>query len=146
MHPRIGVVLAGNGGMLARLAPVFTAGGGAIMGDGRQMLSWIALDDLLGVFFTALYDARLRGPINATAPRPASQAEFARALGRVLRRPVLLRVPAAVIRAALGEMGDTLILEGADVRPARLQDLGFQYLRPDLDDALRMELGRLKGV
>lgn len=145
VHPRIGVVLAGNGGMLARLAPVFTAGGGAIMGDGRQVLSWIALDDLLGVFYTALYDARLRGPINATAPRPVSQAEFTRALGRVLRRPALLRVPAKVIRAALGEMGETLILDSADVRPARLQDLGFHYLRPDLDDALRMELGRLQS-
>ncbi len=145
VHPRIGVVLAGNGGMLARLAPVFSAGGGAIMGDGRQVLSWIALDDLLGLFFTALFDARLRGPVNATAPRPVSQREFARVLGRVLRRPVLLRVPAAVIRAALGEMGDALILEGADVRPARLQDLGFRYAFPNLEEALRAELGRFAG-
>jgi hypothetical protein len=145
VHPRIGVVLAGNGGMLARLVPVFSAGGGAIMGNGRQMLSWIALDDLLGVFHTALYDARLGGPVNATAPRPVSQREFARTLARVLRRPLLLRVPAVVIRAALGEMGNTLILEGADVRPARLQDLGFRFAFPDLEEALRKELGRLTG-
>jgi uncharacterized protein (TIGR01777 family) len=146
VHPRIGVVLAGNGGMLARLAPVIAAGGGAIMGDGLQKLSWIAFDDLLGIFHTAIYDARLRGPINATAPRAVSQAEFTHALGRVLRRPVFLRAPAKVIRAALGEMGEALILEGADVRPARLQDLGFRFAFPDLEETLRMELGRFAGA
>lgn len=142
VHPRIGVVLAGNGGMLARLAPVFAVGGGAILGSGRQMVSWIALDDLLGVLYTALFDARLRGPVNATAPRAVTQAEFARALGRVLWRPVLLRGPSAAIRAVLGEMGENLILAGARVRPARLEEIGFRFLRPDLEEALRVELGR----
>jgi uncharacterized protein (TIGR01777 family) len=139
---RIGVVLAAKGGALARMLTPFKLGMGGPVGDGRQVMSWIALDDLLGVIEAALWDSRLSGPVNATSPNPVTQAEFARTLGAVLRRPVVAPLPAGVVRLVFGEMGQTLLLEGARVLPSRLMDSGFPFLTPDLEGALRAELGR----
>lgn len=139
---RIGVVLSRRGGFLSRLAPFFRGGAGAVLGPGTQPLSWIALDDLVGVIHQALFDAALEGPINAVAPEPVSQAKFARVLGRALGRPVRFRVPAAALRAALGEMAESVVVEGVGVRPGRLADTGFVHLHPDLEATLRTEFGR----
>ncbi|HKQ61280.1 MAG TPA: TIGR01777 family oxidoreductase, partial [Candidatus Polarisedimenticolaceae bacterium] len=138
---RIGVVLSGRGGALARMLPPFRLGLGGRIGDGRQVMSWIALDDLVGAIHFALYRAELHGAVNATAPEPVTNAEFAATLGRVLRRPAVVPLPAVVVRGLLGEMGQELLLSGAHVVPGRLEAAGFRFLRPGLESALRHELG-----
>lgn len=143
--PRIGVVLSGRGGALARMLPPFRIGAGGVVGSGRQMMSWIALDDLVGAIHAMLFDPRFRGPVNATAPAPVDNRTFTRTLGRVLVRPALLPVPSSALRLVLGEMADALLLHGADVRPARLLDAGFRFGSADLESALRMELGRFEA-
>jgi len=139
---RLGAVLAGSGGLLARLAPLFRLGLGGRVGSGRQYLSWISLPDVLEVARRALRDPGLRGAVNAVSPAPVPQAEFAAALGRALRRPARLPLPAWAVRLALGEMGRELLLSGARVRPARLLEAGFAFRHPELPGALAQALGR----
>lgn len=140
VHLRLGVVLGAKGGMLARLRPLFNAGLGATLGDGRQILPWVALEDAVGAIHHALFDATLAGPLNITAPHPASNADFARALAHTLRRPLLLRAPPALLHAAAGELAATM-LESQHILPARLQQAGFHFHLPTLADALGYELG-----
>jgi uncharacterized protein (TIGR01777 family) len=142
VRPRFGIVLAGNGGMLARLAPLFRLGLGSRLGNGEQFVSWIALDDLLGVLHHTIADDDLTGPINASAPRPVTNREFSAALGRVLGRPVLFGAPAPILRLAAGEVADGLLLVSQRAIPQRLQDAGFRFAFPTLAATLRHELGR----
>jgi uncharacterized protein (TIGR01777 family) len=137
---RIGVVLDQSGGALARMLTPFRLGLGGPVGSGRQFLSWIALQDLLAAIQHTVFESDLAGAVNAVAPAPVRQAEFARTLGRVLRRPALLPLPSRVVRLALGEMGEALLLEGARVLPTRLLDSGFEFRTPDLESALRLIL------
>lgn len=138
---RVGLVLAAEGGALARMLPAFRLGLGGRLGGGRQMLSWIDADDLLGAFHFALLDETLSGPVNATAPAPVANAEFTRALAGALGRWVGPPLPAFVLRLLLGEMGQALLLSGARVRPARLLAAGFRFFQPDLAASLRRQLG-----
>jgi uncharacterized protein (TIGR01777 family) len=139
---RLGVVLTRDGGALARMLTPFRLGLGGPLGSGRQYVSWISLADVLRVIEHALRTPEVSGPVNAVAPTPVTSAEFARTLGRVLRRPAFLRVPAWVIRLAFGEMGRELLLGGARVSPDRLVASGFAFTHPRLADALRTELRR----
>jgi len=141
-HVRIGVVLARGGGALPRLLPLFRLGLGGPLGNGRQYWSWISLEDVAGVFRRALEDSGFRGPVNAVAPQSVTQREFARTLGRVLRRPALLPAPAFALRVLLGEMADAMLLGSARVRPVRLLEAGHAFRQPLLEDALRAELSR----
>jgi hypothetical protein len=141
-HARLGVVLGAAGGVLARLRLPFGLGLGGRLGDGRQWLSWIALDDAIGALHHLVWTDGASGPVNLTAPEPVTNAELARVLARVLRRPALLPVPAALVRAALGEMGQALLLDGARVLPRALQASGFRFRVPTLEAALCEELGR----
>jgi uncharacterized protein (TIGR01777 family) len=134
---RIGIVLSMAGGALGRMLTPFRLGLGGRVGDGRQFMSWIALDDLVEVIRRAVLDESLAGPINAVAPRPVRNAEFTRALGRALRRPTPLPVPAWAVRLAFGEMGEALLLAGARVAPARLERAGFAFRHADVGAALR---------
>ncbi|HYD99374.1 MAG TPA: TIGR01777 family oxidoreductase [Alphaproteobacteria bacterium] len=131
---RIGLVL-GRGGMLAGLLPSFRLGLGAVLGDGRQWWSWVHIDDLVGLILHALADGGLSGPVNATAPEPVPQREFGRMLGRRLRRPVRLRLPAGPLRLLLGEMAE-LLLAGQRVLPAKAEAAGYRFRHPTLDRAL----------
>jgi uncharacterized protein (TIGR01777 family) len=141
VRARIGVVLTPSGGALARLLPPFRAGLGGPVGSGRQVMSWVALDDLVAALHCALVDERLRGAVNVTAPAPVSQAELARALGRALGRPSVLPLPAAAVRALFGEMGREMLLWGQRVLPRRLEAVGFRFRYPALDAALPTLLG-----
>jgi uncharacterized protein (TIGR01777 family) len=132
---RIGLVLGRDGGILPRLALPARFGLAAVIGDGRQWMSWIHIDDLLSVIERTLEDESFAGPINAVAPQPERQREFQRTLVRVLRRPLWLRVPAVVLRTALGEMAELLVL-GQRVAPRRLLDAGFAFRYLQLDAAL----------
>ena len=140
-HARLGPVLSPRAGMLKRLLPVFRVGAGGVVGSGRQPISWIGLDDAIGALHLLMSDDRAQGAFNVVAPRAATNREFTHALAAVLRRPAFAPVPGIAIRALFGEMGEQLILKGQAVVPARLTELGFRWLEPTLDGALRWELG-----
>ncbi len=142
VNPRFGMVLSASGGALARMLPAFRLGLGGPLGRGEAAVSWITLDDAVGALLFLITRPGLAGPVNVVAPRAVPQRELARTLGLVLRRPARLPLPAAVIRTVFGAMGEELLLGGARVRPARLTREGFAFLLPDLEDALRHELGR----
>ncbi len=139
---RVGLVITAAGGVLPRLLLPFGLGLGGVLGSGRQYMSWIALDDLLGAVLHLLYADELDGPVNAVSPQPLTNRGFTRTLGAVLRRPTVLPIPAFVLRTLFGEMGQALFLDGARVEPRRLQGHPeFRYLYPTLESALRHELG-----
>jgi uncharacterized protein (TIGR01777 family) len=139
---RIGVVLSTEGGALARMLTPFRLGLGGRLGHGRQRMSWITLEDLVRVIGHVLWDRTLHGPVNAVAPQAVTNAEFTASLGRVLRRPTLLPLPAAVLRLLLGEMGQALLLDGSQVVPERLCRAGFEFRHGALEPALTSLLGR----
>jgi uncharacterized protein len=138
---RTGIVLDASGGALAKMLPPFRLGLGGPIADGRQYVSWIHLDDLVGIMLAALAADAWSGPINATAPAPVNSRDFARTLGRVLHRPALLAVPAVGLRLLYGEMA-TIITTGARVLPAKALVLGYRFRHPELEDALRSALNR----
>ncbi|MBI4538457.1 MAG: TIGR01777 family protein [Gemmatimonadetes bacterium] len=142
VNVRIGLVVAGNGGALAPMLPPFSLGLGGRIGNGRQFWSWIDRDDLVGVIQHVIFRDTLRGPVNAVAPEPVTNAEFAAILARVLARPAWIPLPAAAVRFVLGEMGQELLLAGARVACRKLEADGFGFLHPDLEGSLRFQLGR----
>jgi len=139
---RIGVVLSAKGGALATMLTPFRLGLGGVIGDGAQWMSWISFDDVIGVFRHVLERDELRGPVNAVAPTPVTNAEFTRTLGRVLGRPTVMPLPAFAARLALGEMADELLLTSQRVLPARLEASRYAFRHPTLEGALRAALGR----
>ncbi len=141
---RTGVVLDRHGGALAQMLPPFRLGLGGPVAGGRQYVSWIHLDDLLGIVRAACTDERWSGPVNATAPEPVTNRELARALGRALHRPAVLPLPGAVLRLRYGEMAE-LVTTGARVLPARRPVWGYQFRHSHLDEALRAVLSRPRG-
>jgi hypothetical protein len=145
VQPRLGVVLGAGGGALARLLPPFRMGLGGPVGSGRQVMSWVTLDDVVGALHHMLFTPSLFGPVNVTAPHPVSQREFARVLGTVLHRPALMPLPAAVVRLAFGQMGEEALLSGQRVLPQQLLGSGFVFRQPELGGALRAELGLYAG-
>ena len=143
--PRFGAVLSPAGGALAKMLPVFRAGLGGPVGGGRQWMSWLSVEDAVGAVHHAVFTDALDGPFNAVAPTPVTNAEFTRALGRVLGRPALLPVPAAALRLLFGAMAEETILPSARVMPSRLLASGYAFRHSGLEDALRFELGRFAG-
>ena len=139
---RTGVVLSPAGGVLGRMLFPFRLGLGGRIGSGKQYMSWIAVDDLVGAILHALTCDKLIGPVNAVAPNPVTNLEFTKALGRVLRRPTVFPVPAWAARLALGEMANDLLLASARVEPTRLASSGYVFQYPELEGALRHVLGK----
>lgn len=139
---RIGVVLSPEGGALPKMLTPFKLGLGGRIGSGRQYWSWIAREDVAGAIRHALLAEDLSGPVNATAPNPVTNAEFTKALGRVLGRPTVFPLPAAGARLMLGEAADDLLLGSARILPKRLQESNFRFRHPELDEALRSMLRR----
>jgi len=133
---RTGIVLGRNGGALARMLPLFQWGAGGRLGDGRQWMSWIHLQDVIGLIQWALEQEQISGPVNVVAPHPVRNAEFTRALGRALRRPALFTVPRVILELLFGEMAQVL-LESQRVKPAVAEREGFSFQFPVLDLALR---------
>jgi hypothetical protein len=139
---RIGVVLSPSGGALAKMLLPFRLGLGGMVGAGTQYMSWVTLDDTIGVIHHALITDTVRGPLNVTAPQPVMNSEFTATLGRVLGRPTFLPLPATVARLALGEMADELLLSSARVMPQKLLDTRYPFRQPELEGALRHVLGK----
>jgi len=135
--PRLGMVLSEKGGSLPRMLTAFRLGVGGSIGNGRQYVSWIAIEDLVGIINHALHNESLHGPINAVSPNPLTNREFSQVLGRVLARPVWLALPSFAARIALGKMADEVLLASARVIPERLAESGFKFQFPDIEGALR---------
>jgi uncharacterized protein (TIGR01777 family) len=136
LSTRTGVVLARHGGALQKMLPPFKLGVGGPVAGGRQYVPWIHLDDVVGGLLHCASDERATGPVNLTAPAPATNAELSRTLGRVLHRPAVLPVPGLAIRLLYGEMA-TIVLSGQRAVPARLQSLGYAFRHGELEPALR---------
>ncbi len=133
---RIGVVLTPKGGALRSMLLPFKLGLGGKIGSGKQIMSWVTLDDLVNIFAFALSHHALEGPVNVVAPNPVTNAEFTKALGSALKRPTWLPFPAFAARLILGEMADELLLSSAKVLPTKLQKAGYTWLYPKIQDAL----------
>ena len=139
---RIGFVLSKAGGGLATMLLPFKLGIGGPVGSGRQYMSWITLDDVVGAISHALLSDSLRGPVNAVAPYPVTNLEFTKTLGHILGRPTIFPLPAFAARLVLGEMANELLLASTRVSPSRLMASGYQFRFPDLASALRHVLGK----
>lgn len=139
---RTGLVLDSSGGMLARMLAPFEFGLGGRFGDGRHWMSWIHRDDLVRLIVHAMVTPQLVGPVNGTAPEPVDNRGFTAALGRALRRPAVVPIPAGPLRLALGAFAEELLLAGQRVLPGAALDSGFRFLYPDIDMALAAITGR----
>ena len=137
---RTGIVLSPDGGALGKMLPPFRLGLGGPMGSGRQWMSWISLEDHLRAMEHALVTEGMRGAVNLVSPNPMTNASFATTLGRVLRRPALLPLPAVALELMFGEMAEATILSGQRVAPHVLASSGFQFAEPTLEGALRSML------
>ena len=140
VHARIGIVLSRNGGALKKMLVPFKMGAGGILGNGKQMMSWVTIDDVVSMLIYAIESTSLRGAVNFVSPAAVSNREFTKALGRVLHRPTVAPMPAFAARLLFGEMADALLLSGAKVVPARLKDAAFQFQHPTIGEGLRAVL------
>jgi hypothetical protein len=134
---RTGIVLARNGGALAKMTPPFKAFVGGPLGSGKQGMSWIHIDDEIGIIMHALANAGVSGAINSTAPNPVDNKTFSTALGHVLHRPAFMPAPALPLRIMMGEMADEMLLTGQFVIPKKAIEAGYMFRFPELEPALR---------
>jgi uncharacterized protein len=138
---RTGVVLSESGGALEKMLPFFKGGIGGPVAGGKQYVPWIHLDDVVGAIVLELDTDAARGPVNVTAPEPATNKELSRALGKALRRPAFAPVPALAVKALYGEMAE-IVTTGQRAVPTRLTELGYRFKQPDLEAAMRDATGR----
>jgi uncharacterized protein (TIGR01777 family) len=134
---RLGMVLARRGGALAKLLPPFLCGLGGPLGNGRQMMSWITLDEIPLIVWHLMHHEDIRGPVNVVTPHAVSNQEFTKILSRLLRRPAILPLPTLGVKLLFGEMGEALLLGGAKVLPKRLRESGYIFQFPDLKSAFQ---------
>jgi uncharacterized protein (TIGR01777 family) len=139
---RIGTVLTSRGGALKKMLPAFLAGVGGPLGQGSQFMSWISLQDLLGIFEHAIHSDTLDGTVNAVSPNPTTNYDFVKALSSVLRRPTVLPLPGFALRILFGELADAALLASTRVVPTALRNDGYSFLQSDLKEVLRFECGR----
>jgi uncharacterized protein (TIGR01777 family) len=139
---RFGVILAREGGALAKMLLPFKFGAGGKLGSGKQWMSWVMLDDVVGILRLAIENASVRGAVNVVAPQPVRNEEFTKVLAKILRRPALFPAPAFALRLALGEMADALLLSSQRVSPQALEKLSHRFLHEDLNSALTALLAK----
>lgn len=133
---RFGVILSTHGGALKKMLTPFKMGMGGKVGSGEQYMSWITLDDAVGVILFALETESLRGAVNVVSPNPVTNLEYTKTLGHVLSRPTIFAVPKFAARLAFGEVADALLLSSARVEPQRLKEAGYQFKYPELEPAM----------
>ncbi|MEO8434325.1 MAG: TIGR01777 family oxidoreductase [Pyrinomonadaceae bacterium] len=143
---RFGPIFSSEGGMLARLLPPFRLGVGGKIGSGDQYMSWVAMDDVVGVINFALEKDAVRGPLNVVTPNAVTNAEFTKALGKILSRPTFLMVPAFAARLAFGEMADEMLLASLRAVPKRLSEAGYTFKYPELEGALAGLIGPIRPI
>jgi uncharacterized protein (TIGR01777 family) len=137
---RTGIVLDEHGGALKKMLTPFKLGVGGPVAGGRQYMPWIHREDEIGLLLAALDNPGFSGPVNGSAPEPATNRDFSRALGRALRRPAFAPIPAAAIKVLYGDMSQ-IVVKGVRMVPDRAAELGYTFRHPDLDEALRSTLG-----
>jgi uncharacterized protein len=135
--PRIGMVLSASGGALPLMLPVFRAGIGGRLGSGNQYMSWITLEDVVGIIHHAIGNDSLEGPINAVSPHAVTNRDFTRILAQVLSRPAFLALPSFAARIVFGEMAREVLLSGAHVLPSKILKSKYKFQFPELEGALR---------
>jgi uncharacterized protein len=140
VNTRFGIILDKEGGALAKMLTPFRMGIGGRIGDGKQWMSWIALDDVIGALQFTMSDESMNSAVNFVAPNPVTNAEFTKTLGRVLSRPTLFPIPEFGVRLAFGEMADALLLSSQRVKPVVLEESGYQFKFSDLIKALQHSL------
>jgi uncharacterized protein (TIGR01777 family) len=136
VHLRTGIVLSKEGGALAKMLTPFRLGAGGIIGNGKQYMSWISIDDMVGAIRFIIENESIHGPVNLVSPSPVTNRDFTKTLGGVLRRPSILPLPAFAARMMLGEMADALLLSSAKVYPRVLLNNGYAFIHSDLRSAL----------
>lgn len=141
VYLRTGLVLTPKGGALGKMLPLFKLGLGGTLGSGEQYISWVTLEDYLRIISYVLTRKEIRGPVNISTPNPVTNAEFTKTLGRVLHRPTVFAVPTSIIRFVAGELGE-IFLTGVRMQPERLEESGFQFDHPQLEEALHSLLKR----
>ena len=142
VHPRLGLLLNPDGGVLAKLLPIFNVGGGGKVGSGAQWMSWIGMHDAVRALEFLMVTDTMQGIVNVCSPNPVTNVQFSHTLGEVLHRPAIATVPEFAVKLMFGEMGEETLLSGQRVSPKSLLDAGFQFDFPDLASALRYELGK----
>lgn len=143
VHLRIGLVVSRSGGGLARMLPAFKLGLGGPLSHGRQYWSWIALEDVNRIILHAITTSSLSGPVNVVAPSPVTNREFTQTLGKVLKRPAFLPVPAFALRLLFGPMADEALLASTRVHPTKLERSGYRFIYPQLEQALQEGGGQM---
>jgi uncharacterized protein (TIGR01777 family) len=133
---RFGIILAREGGALGKMLLPFKMGAGGRLGAGQQWMSWVTLEDVVGILRMAIEKAAVKGAVNVVAPQPVKNAEFTKALAKALHRPALFPAPAFALRLVLGEMADALLLSSQRVTPKRLEMAGYRFSHPELPAAL----------
>lgn len=141
VNARIGIVLTPKGGALGGMLPAFKMGIGGPIGLGRGYMSWISIDDLVGGILHLLDNKSIEGPVNMTAPKPATNKEFTKALGSVLHRPTVLPVPSLLLKALPGRMAQETILSSIRAAPNKLVQSGYQFRHTDVEEALEELVG-----
>lgn len=139
---RFGVVLSRQGGALSKMLLPFKLGLGGKIGSGKQFMSWIALEDVVGAIDHVLSKDELEGPVNIVAPFPVRNEEFTETLGHVLHRPTVFAMPSIAVKLLFGQMGEEMLLGGAKVEPSKLLETGYPFLFPKLSECLHSILGR----
>ncbi len=139
---RFGIILAREGGALAKMLTPFKLGVGGRLGTGKQWMSWVTLEDVVAILRFAIESASVRGAINIVSPQPLQNAEFTTVLAKAVHRPALFPAPAFALRLALGEMADALLLSSQRVAPQALEKLGYRFLHADLTSALAAALAK----
>jgi uncharacterized protein len=142
IHIRTGIVLSTKGGVLQKMLTPFKMGLGGVVGDGRQYMSWISINDVVNIIDYMLNDARLSGPYNLVAPQPVTNYTFTKSLGRALHRPTISPLPAFAARMMFGEMADALLLSGSRVVATRLNATGYTFIDKELNETLSRLLDR----
>lgn len=142
VYLRLGMVLGASGGALGKMLGPFRCGFGGVIGSGRQYMSWVSLDDVLGIVGKIIDDSDISGPLNAVSPNPVTNREFTKTLGRVLHSPTLARMPGFAAKLLFGQMADELLLHGVRCEPKVLADAGYEFRHPQLEAALRDILNR----
>ena len=137
VHLRTGIVLSKKGGALKKMLPPFYAGGGGILGSGKQYMSWISIDDMVRAIKFLIYEDSLKGPFNLTAPNPVTNKEFTKILGKVIKRPTIVPLPGFAAKLIFGEMAEALLLSGSNVIPEKLLAAGYTFKHSELSEALK---------
>jgi len=142
VNPRVGMVLSASGGALAQMLPIYRFGIGGKLGKGHQYMSWITINDMVNIIHFAIQNESLNGAVNAVSPNPVSNSVFSKVLAKVLSRPNLFALPAFAARFVWGKMADEVLLSSSRVYPDRLEESGYKFAFPKLEEALRQILDK----